>query len=376
MECVRLMHEKLPLELREMVYEHLCVEPDRPIPVGPYYHFRTYDQPFCHRPLPRDDASRPYKHIISPLPHGTPAPFDPNSYTANDHTDATGDVTMEEASETDSTGINSRRKMRVDPKVVQRILKFKNGEDLFLCRSKRPTVKILSNGRLKEEHSDQPPRDMVLPSAHFLDPRYVGVKMSQEIQKMYYARNTFSVCSIDNAIRNFLNLHSGYLMQMEGINGVGKGLALDPLFYPVDHIQNLQVRVKFENFRSNMPDRPTPYEEHAYEQHFLRSISDNVRALEKLLTRRSKFGVDVELIIMSQYQDDQGDTLSGQWPACLINFLQSVRNTVYRLMHDSDNSITVKVTHYDTGISPFPRDVTGLFHLTKEQWEFVSASCC
>ncbi|RAR13377.1 hypothetical protein DDE83_003241 [Stemphylium lycopersici] len=372
MEYVKVMHQKLPLELREMVYERLCVEPDRPIPVGPYYHFRRYDQPLRHRPLPNRDTFRP--RINSPQPYGTPAPVDPNSYTADADTDATGHVTMEDAAETDGTRTDSHRKMHVDPKVVERILSLKNGEDRFLYHSGRPTVKILPDGRLREEHSDQPPRDMLLPSAHFLDPRYVGPTMSREIQKMYYARNTFSVCSIDNAIRNFLTLHSGYLMQGEGIDGVGDGLALDPPFHPVDHIRNLQVRVKFDYFRADMPEESTPYEEHAYEQHFLRVISHNVRALETLLIRRSELGVNIELIIMSQYQDDDGNSISGQRPGCLINFLQSIRNTVYRLVHDSDNSITVKVTHYDDGISPFPRDMTGLFHLTKEQWELEKSA--
>lgn len=39
-----IMQKKLPTELREVVYQFLCIE-DRPIPVGPYYHFREYDGP-------------------------------------------------------------------------------------------------------------------------------------------------------------------------------------------------------------------------------------------------------------------------------------------------------------------------------------------
>jgi len=52
------MQKRLPAELREVVYRFLCIE-DRPIPVGPYYHFREYNGPI------RDHRLEPSAELLT-----------------------------------------------------------------------------------------------------------------------------------------------------------------------------------------------------------------------------------------------------------------------------------------------------------------------
>lgn len=54
LELSSLLYKKLPKELREHVYAHLCLE-DRRIPVGPYYHFRKYE-PLAERKVGYSDT--------------------------------------------------------------------------------------------------------------------------------------------------------------------------------------------------------------------------------------------------------------------------------------------------------------------------------
>ncbi|OWY50857.1 hypothetical protein AALT_g4143 [Alternaria alternata] len=319
-DCLQLatmMHQKLPVELRELIYELLCVEPDRPIPVGPYYHFRKYDRPL-HDPRYRFVPTSRHPYVVStwPLP-STPA------------------------------------------------------DQLRLNHEDEDT--ILPDGRIKEVHTHKPPSDMALPYSHFLDPRYMGPEIAFEIQKMYYARNTFSVCSVEQGILYFLERDSGY--NMVGCNDDGtpkevpKDLQLPLPVYPREHIQNLQIRVKFEQFHSDMPkDDMTDYDKYAYEQRFLRFTEANLRGLRVFLEHRHEHGINVEFIILTEFPI-AGDVRTGLAAQCnYVNFLECIRNPVYTMMHDCDH-ISVKITHYDEGISAFPRNITGIFGLTKEQWE-------
>jgi hypothetical protein len=381
-QLAELMHKKLPAELREFVYEYLCVEPDRPIPVGPYYHFRQYDRPFRSPPPDPDYAGR---SLFAPFIRW--ASVDErrrhrnlNSYAGHvARAQSTEDIYMGKASDVGSTEVTHPRGLdgsdaTMSSELVERFNQFRVGWDDLEDINLDENVITLADGRVKEEHDDKPPSDVVLPSSHLLNPRYVGPVISQEMQKMYHTRNTFSLCTVDQGIRNFLGRHSGYSMQKWHDNQAPKipdDLKLEPLFYPSEHVRNLQIRVKLEQFHTNLPESATDEERYAYEQHFLRFTRKNLEGLNLLTKRQSKLGLDIEFVLMTALPsiEPEDNGLYAQWN--FINFLQTIRNSVYRMMYDCVGA-TVKITHYDEGFSRFPRDITGLFALTKEQWEHVS----
>ncbi|CAE7028232.1 hypothetical protein PTTW11_04392 [Pyrenophora teres f. teres] len=196
-----LMQHKLPAELRDMIYEHLVVE-DRPIYVGPYYHIRTYDGPNLDPPLPDEESDDVTRTVGSHVgPRITWASVLERRRLENPEADI---LDESETEDVDNDGVN--------PEIIERIRKL----DLS-CSNERSNHNegkmILPDGRVKQVHTYHPPEDMVLPNSYLLNPRYVGPVMSAEIQKVYYTQNTFSICSVRQAIRNFGTLHSGYFMQ-------------------------------------------------------------------------------------------------------------------------------------------------------------------
>ncbi|OAG19382.1 hypothetical protein CC77DRAFT_1041454 [Alternaria alternata] len=373
-DCLQLatmMHQKLPVELRELIYELLCVEPDRPIAVGPYYHFRKYDRPL-HDPRYRFVPTSRHPYVVStwPLPRTDPAYAPHIGVSANVDVEI-GEVSDQQTGSSQPIDSNDTRMTSGLTERVMETISSTPADQLRLNHEDEDT--ILPDGRIKEVHTHKPPSDMALPYSHFLDPRYMGPEIAFEIQKMYYARNTFSVCSVEQGILYFLERDSGY--NMVGCNDDGtpkevpKDLQLPLPVYPREHIQNLQVRVKFEQFHSDMPkDDMTDYDKYAYEQRFLRFTEANLRGLRVFLEHRHEHGINVEFIILTEFPI-AGDVRTGLAAQCnYVNFLECIRNPVYTMMHDCDH-ISVKITHYDEGISAFPRDITGIFGLTKEQWE-------
>jgi hypothetical protein len=380
-DCLQLaqaMHQKLPAEIRDFVYECLCVEPDQPIPVGPYYHFRKYDQPL-HDPLEKlsnwgpqirwPDLSRRY--------------VDPNSYAAHIGSVVTDDVEMGDAPETgaandgvdqvkDSRELDGSR-IAVDPELAERIEQMNVGLDMEDININDDS-KVLPDGRVKVDHSKKPSGDIVLPGSHFLNPRYVGPAIAYDIQKVYYARNTFSICTVEDAIFRFLTLHTSHSFQM-WVNGRPPNVPRDlhlglTQIKPFEHIRRLQIRVKFEDFLAKMPAKASADERGAYERNFLRFVKRNLSGLDVFLSRCSKQELDIEFVLMTALPDMDDVDIGWDTQCNWINFLQSVRNRVYTMKYDCN--ATIRVTHHDDGISPFPRNLTGLFALTKEQWEYVS----
>jgi hypothetical protein len=374
-----MMHQSLPEELRELIYEYLCVEPDRPIPVGPYYHFRKYDKPLGN---PTDDftGNGPRTMFVPPR-----RPVDISSYAAHAGNNAVDDVEMGEASRTEDVYSGSGRpgdswgtdasNVSMNHDLTERIDQLRVENDIEDSNMDDVTI-VLPDGRVKEDHSHKPPSDMVLPSSHFLNPRYVGPAISYEIQKMYYTRNTFSICNVEEGIFNFLHQHSGYSMQRwrDGRPpNVPEDLKLQPLFFPKKYIQNLQIRIKFEQFHSDMPENLTDNEAYAYEREFLRFTLSNLDGLKVLWHGRPKLGLNIEFIIMTALPNLESGELGTEAQCNFINFLQVVRHTVYTMLHDCVD-VSIKITHHDEGLSPFPRNITGIFALTKEQWEQVSTA--
>ena len=210
-----------------MIYEYLCVDPDRPIPVGPYYHFRPYDRLYVYPPTSNPDARS-----------------DASMDWLVDDDEA--DNPMEDETESDGTLTGWDHALQVDPELVKRISSLHIQQDINNMEL-GGNCTILPDGRVKEEHTHKAPSDMVLPSTHFLDPRYVGPEVSYEMQKMYYARNTFSVCTVEKAISHFLGRHTGYSM-LKWVGGLAPrhppDLAPLPPLFAAEHIRKLQVRVK------------------------------------------------------------------------------------------------------------------------------------
>lgn len=346
------MQQKLPAELRDLIYEYLVVE-DGPIPVGPFYHHRPYNQTNHDPPDEEPDG-----HALR-----DPGPFVTLASILERRRRENPDEYMEDASETEEAdGDFGKANTPVSPDITERI-----GWD--------KDVIILPDGRIKEEHTSKPPRDIVLPSSYLLNPRYVGHAMSAEIQKVYYTQNTFSICSIKQAIRNFGSLHSGHFMQTWNDDGsprkVPDDLKLQPLFYPKDHIRDLQVRVKCEQYHSEEQQYSDAYRRYTYQQYFLHQIRSNIEKLDLFLGRSLPSGMRIEFIVMTTPPDVENEDSLVDGICAYINFLQCIRDMVYKLMYDHEN-VCVKVTHYDEDVSPFPRDLTGIFALTRGQWEYVS----
>ncbi|KAI4666212.1 uncharacterized protein J4E88_010507 [Alternaria novae-zelandiae] len=358
LRLVNLMHQKLPVELRDLVYEFLCVEPDRPIPVGPYYHFRRYDKPF-HDPLRRQH----YDGFVGPTASfrgaAPPAPY--RAITGNNP-----DVDVKTGKADDGNDVQLSLELTERIANLELIHRVDNDDD--------DNTTVLPDGRVREEHTHKPPRDMPLPSSHFLDPRYVGAEAAYEIQKIYYGLNTFSICSVERAIYSFSENHSGHnIVGYDDEDGtpweVPEAVQTKPLLYPRNHIRNLQVRLKFEQFDEHMQrDHLTELDKYSYERRFLRFTEQNLEGLGQFLRERSKHDINIEFVIMSELPDFTDDEFGLGAQCNYVNFLQSIRNWVYIMKYDCDN-ISVKVTHHDPPMSAFPRDISGLFGLTQKQWE-------
>ena len=358
-----MMQQKLPAELRDLIYELLVVE-DRPIPVGPYYHYRPYDQPI-HDPSDQEPETN--------LP-SSPGPW---AVVKQRRRSEISDDYIEDGSETEdaNSGLEQADSL-VSPEITERIRMLDLSWDNE-CTDIDDEKITLPDGRVKEVHTHKPPSDIVLPSSYLLNPRYFGPKVSAEIQKVYYAQNTFSICSLQQAIRSFGTLHSGYFMQKWKEDGsprkVSDDLKLQPPFYPKNYVRNLQVRVKYEQYHLEESQYPDAHGKYAYQQRFLRQTLSNIEKLDLFLGCSLPSEMRVEFVLMTKLPNI-GDVDYARYGMCgYINFLQCIRNMVYKLMYDHDN-VCVQVTHYDEDNFPFPRDLTGIFGLTREQWEYVSTA--
>lgn len=284
-----LMYRKLPADLRQIVYRFLCIE-DQPIPVGPYYHFRTFRVPL-------------------------------NS-VSSDHLAA-----------------------------------------------------ALSVGRDRVDHTARPDPDILMPDSHIFKPSYVSNDIACEIREAYFSNNTFSICNVDGGIFDFVygNITDTSTLSPPDRDYPG---ARVPTFR-VDMFDNLpafkfanklQLRLKYEHecatIIKDVPISPLAHREtFANECSFLRSSKNSLSALHCIQAGHET--LDIEIIIMTALGYGEGAKRH------FINILQSLRNTIYALKYDRLDSI-VKVIHHDENVSPFPRDITALWSLTKEQWNQVS----
>lgn len=283
------MCEKLPREIRDRVYQNLCYE-DRHIPIGPYYHFRSY------KPPQSNDTSQA------------------NYYNTQ----------------------------------------------FFPRHGDRQTV--LSDGRIRTDHDVYPADDLILPETHVFQPSYTSEQVAAEALEVYYKTNSFSVCNVEGGLDS---LCKPIIMKAGGSSVI---------FPPIDRIRDLQIRLKFEHFTSPYSDTVSNFDIHErlvtfaiHQAPFLRSTVESLAAIRHSIQQSPVRPLNIEIVLMSNLVDVGIETYR------VINMLQTVRNFVYELIHDRGDT-TVRVTHHDEELMAFPRNCTGFFKLTKEQWDYVSTS--
>lgn len=291
-ECLKItemMCHKLPIELRNLVYEFICIE-DQPIPVGPYFHFRPYN-----------------------------------------------------------------RKMDSDR-----------------------LASALSNGRLRIDHTERADPAILMPYSYVFNPAYVGPIVKVEMQKVYLANNTFSICNVDQGIDTFLRWGSSRripdpVMPLGTPFGPGSGFSVVIenalcLIKAGEFVRRLQIRVKCEHYDNHEPWDMAHYRRDLFatECGILRNARITLEPLLFLLQQDQP--LELEFIIMTALRPDAMAVECQQ--RYFINLLQALRNTFYILIYDRGNT-KIRIVHHDDKISAFPRDITALWSLTKEQWEQV-----
>jgi hypothetical protein len=280
-----LMYEMLPREIRDLVYNYLCLE-DRRVPVGPYYHFRKYE-PAGSKTARKSNTE-----------------FHPRS----------GDLQTE-----------------------------------------------LSDGKTRIDHDVYPEDDLILPSNHIFNADYMGREVMLELLKVYYSNNIFSVCNIEGGLDSLCT----------AVASNADGAPHD--FVPLDYINDLQIRVKCEHFAAKVSpssvDAGPQLKELAEKMSFLQRTVESLQVFRSRVQATSH-PLNIEFVLMSDLMSSNYYSLFAH--SHMVNLLQTIRNTVYELMHNREHT-TVRVTSQDDSLWAFPRNYTGLFTMTKEKWDYVSA---
>lgn len=218
----------------------------------------------------------------------------------------------------------------------------------------------LSDGKTRTDHDVYPEDDLILPSNHIFNADYMGKEVVLELLKMYYSSNTFSVCNIEGGL--------DYLCTAVASNA--DGAAFD--FVPLDHIHDLQIRVKCEHFTAKVSptsaDDGTRFKELAEKIVFLRRTVESLQVFRSRVQATSH-PLNIEFVLMLDLINSGYHTLFVH--IHVVNFLQTIRNAVYELMHDREHT-TVRVTSQDDNLWAFPRNHTRFFTMTKAKWEYVS----
>lgn len=223
---------------------------------------------------------------------------------------------------------------------------------------------VLPDGRIRTDHDIYPQVDFVMPDNHIFNPNYMRKEIVLEMLQMYYSSNSFSVCNIECGLEN---LCTAVMLDSEEP-------AVD--FVPIDHIRNLQIRIKGEHFNNKVnsfESHPVVrLREHAEKEPFLQRTVDSLQLFRSSIQTATLHELNVEIVLMSDFKRN-AENLNDVVNVHIVNLLQAVRNMVYELMHDRERT-TVRVTHQDDSLMVFPKDYTGLFKLTKEQWDYVSSA--
>ncbi|PVI08750.1 hypothetical protein DM02DRAFT_608098 [Periconia macrospinosa] len=248
---------------------------------------------------------------------------------------------------------------------------FSSSEGKDMVRSLEPSGGDLAralhtgigDGAIIFDHSIVPPDDCLLPTDYALDPSYMGIDIAHEASKLYYASNTFSLCTTRNSIQDFLFCDPGLNFPRSDDEGTIRAVGI----LPIDYVRNLQIRVKYEHFDI---DRHYylwgPFER---EQDLLMGIFKDLEALTRPGFSASLPERKIEVIIMTAFPPWPIEPVpAADTHRRLINILEAIRNPIYTLQHDQDARISV--LHHDEGRYIFPRSLTNLFALTKLDWEY------
>lgn len=194
--------------------------------------------------------------------------------------------------------------------------------------------------------------------------------MCSEIQKVYYAANTFSICSVGSSIHHFLRIPTAHVRTWDGSKSVNpEAFGSMPYIIPSAHVRSLQVRIKAEHFPVLTSTQTSQLDKAAHEERFYRLLQDDLSGLLSLIAYTAQNRPSIEFIVMTSLEGSESSARERH----ILNLLEAMRSTVYSLMHDGDGC-TIHITHADDLLSPFGRNVTNVFSLTKEQWYRVSTS--
>ncbi|OAL07017.1 hypothetical protein IQ06DRAFT_263626 [Phaeosphaeriaceae sp. SRC1lsM3a] len=231
----------------------------------------------------------------------------------------------------------------------------------------------LSIGRSLIDHREGPSPDILMPDSHIFKSTYVKTSIAQEMREAYFNNNTFSICNVDMGIFNFVygRITDTSTLSPPSHTYPGGRVAS----FRVDRVEDLpafqfanklQLRLKYEHMNAaitkDVPVSPLARREtFANECAFLRNSKNSLSSLQCMQAGHKT--LEIEFIIMTAIEEPGGEERR------FINILQSLRNTIYALKYDRKDS-RIKVIHHDEHISSFPRNITALWSLTREQWEY------
>jgi hypothetical protein len=253
------------------------------------------------------------------------------------------------------------------------------GETAYRTHGLEDLATALSQGRTSIDHSETPDSSLLMPDSHVFSEHYMGEAGTVDALQVYFANNTFSICNVEDGIARFFNRSLWYNMRALSNRDTRSKATLPTAF---ESVRKLQIRIKYEHVRDVslqgvMHLRGEESVRFANECNLLRTSNT---ALNVLLTLpreevREK-ALKIEFILMTSLDDRifppafPGDAVSGATQRPFINLLQALRNTFYSLIYDRGQS-EIRIIHHDERVSPFPRDITALWSLTKEQWDQV-----
>lgn len=222
----------------------------------------------------------------------------------------------------------------------------------------------LADGKIRIDHDIYPQQDLLLPQSHIFDPTYMGRAFILEALELYYQSNSFSVCNVEGGLDDLCTAAR-----------LKDGSTTD--FVPIDHIRDLQIRVKVEHLHAEAIGVDSPpdlrMKEFVEQEHLFRHTVQSLQAFRSRMQMSPPHELNVEIVLMSE---------SGTWcnsrttplvRCLLVNVLQTVRNMVYELLYDRGHA-TIRVTYQDDTLFTFPMNVFEVFFkLTKEDWQLVRA---
>lgn len=218
---------------------------------------------------------------------------------------------------------------------------------------------VIPEGAVRQDHSVERDENIIYPDNWLLNPAFLGYTVAKDASRYYYKANSFSVCTLENVLLDFLfqDPIQNFLGEQTGQEEV------QPLnLLPINHIRNLQIRVKYEHYTTYL----TFYDNlRDGEKNLIGNIFGTLRNLASRIRPAAASQLKVEFCMMTTYK-----STGFKEERAHINLLEAVRVPVYMFKYDLHADITV--THYDEYISPFPKNITGLFKLSENQWQYVS----